>query len=939
MRNWLTRLGLTGVLCALAPAAWGLGFGDLEIKSALGQPLRAQIELLSVAPEERESLQVALASPESYQRFGVRRTMAVGSVHVEVVPGDRPHQLRVLLTSRKPIREPFVSLLLEARWAGNRALREYTLLLDPPGHQATPTPEAPQFTQMPTQSATAVGETRRAASGLQQPAQAEPSIAHRVPDVASQAAGDAEPRRYGPVGPNDTLWHIARRTRPAPDITMAQMMVAIYRSNPRQFAGNINALRRGSVLRIPPASEIRRIDATAAAEEVRDQMAIFARRSQPAQRPDPTATTSAAHDASAAGQPAALPPARGSSGSSPSPTMEADAADASAQTAHKDAESTEGSAPNATAGTGQQEPAGAASARKTASHQGRDTGLSSHPSAASVESEASQSSADHEGDTQLAMAGDAALTDSESGAQATTGGARAAGPAAVADSGAGDGASAPTSADSAGGDQPPPSSSTWLGALADAVSGSQPLGPLRLLLAIAILVLIVAALVVLVRRRRESKVIEQSAHLHKIDESAPELTPGLDAVAPQPDAAEFYAVEDMLADADVLMENQLHDEALATLALGLESHPDDMRLLHKRLEAYWRAGARDSFIAEAKRVHPEPDAQSSDWEQVAAWGRELAPGETFFGAREIEHAAGDPGVDSEQASEPTEKPEPEAASGADDREVEQAAGDDAVDIEDTAGGPGVESERVAVPAGDDAVVIGSERNHPNDASGSADGAMIAGGDEVARLAAAAAAAFEQSPESSDAGSGDDVAPEHDLDALLAPEQDELLRMQSFGSGDLDAELGRLAREIPGWSDEQESDAAPSQPAEQDVAPSLDPAAFGLVDDGEPMFDSGSDKSEVDLAAFDPDALSLEADPEAGREEVAGLSAPPAGAVGDDQADGVDVSATEQAQTKLELARVYLDMGEDEMAAGLLQEVQREGDRQQREDASSLLGNR
>ncbi len=72
-------------------------------------------------------------------------------------------------------------------------------------------------------------------------------------------------QRYGPVQKNETLWRIANRLRP-PDISTAQMVIALQQANPHAFAnGDIHQLLAGAVLQIPPLNKIRDISLAAAA--------------------------------------------------------------------------------------------------------------------------------------------------------------------------------------------------------------------------------------------------------------------------------------------------------------------------------------------------------------------------------------------------------------------------------------------------------------------------------------------------------------------------------------------------------------------------------------------------------------------------------------------------------------------------------------------------
>jgi pilus assembly protein FimV len=77
---------------------------------------------------------------------------------------------------------------------------------------------------------------------------------------------------YGPVAKSETLWGIASTHRPSYDITTQQMMLAIYKANPKAFArNNINALKAGSVLYIPNLEEVQSIGAVQAVRSTRQQ--------------------------------------------------------------------------------------------------------------------------------------------------------------------------------------------------------------------------------------------------------------------------------------------------------------------------------------------------------------------------------------------------------------------------------------------------------------------------------------------------------------------------------------------------------------------------------------------------------------------------------------------------------------------------------------------
>ena len=51
-----------------------LGFGKLELQSALNQPFKARVELLSATADELDSLKVSLADQKAFDRAGIKRT-------------------------------------------------------------------------------------------------------------------------------------------------------------------------------------------------------------------------------------------------------------------------------------------------------------------------------------------------------------------------------------------------------------------------------------------------------------------------------------------------------------------------------------------------------------------------------------------------------------------------------------------------------------------------------------------------------------------------------------------------------------------------------------------------------------------------------------------------------------------------------------------------
>ena len=266
-----------------------LGLGEIELKSTLNQKLDAEIELVSVTADEVDSLTISMASFETFERYGITRPTALGGLRFDIAfRADGSAYVQV--TSREVIKEPFLTFLIEANWARGRLLREYTVLLDPPTYTADePVAEPSIVAQAPATSAepvfdyaddTSVYEpdsttsTGVVATGLesQQDVSSESPFDSYSSSTDDYTAGQLG-GNYGPIQRNETLWGIASQLRPS-DITMNQMMIAIFRANPEAFEGNINRMKQGYILRIPTADELRgvsRRDALAEAKQHNDE--------------------------------------------------------------------------------------------------------------------------------------------------------------------------------------------------------------------------------------------------------------------------------------------------------------------------------------------------------------------------------------------------------------------------------------------------------------------------------------------------------------------------------------------------------------------------------------------------------------------------------------------------------------------------------------------
>ncbi|HEY1077231.1 MAG TPA: FimV/HubP family polar landmark protein, partial [Fontimonas sp.] len=162
------------------------------------------------------------------------------------------------------------------------------------------------------------------------PAASETASAPSATPTAAAAPVPAE-GSYGPISAGETLWSIATRARPQ-GASMDQVLLAIYTGNPGAFDGGINGLRKGAILQLPDSAAVMAVPAAAAKEEVRRLRGLPSGRvsAAPVATPDntevavaeiaPTAAPTA--KATATAKPTLKPTAEPTLAPTPEPTLE-----------------------------------------------------------------------------------------------------------------------------------------------------------------------------------------------------------------------------------------------------------------------------------------------------------------------------------------------------------------------------------------------------------------------------------------------------------------------------------------------------------------------------------------------------------------------------------------------------------------------------------------
>ena len=328
--NIFQALLIAGLLVATPLTVDAAGLGKLKVISALGQPLRAEIDLISVPKDEIDLITARIATPDAYKQARIERQEGLTNVRFAVArrPDGEPY---LLITSVQAFNEPFADLLIQLDWPSGRLLREYTILLDPPGFQEKPV--APAVTVPITKAEKAVKPAPAVIVEKAEPTppptqQAKPQKAVKPEKVAPEIKvaektkgkkskpeaivraepvrtltpaeqtfprfeGDRElpplsvvegtkpitpapvvtqspqPGEFKRVQRGDTLRKIAQDLKPE-GYSLEQMMVALYENNKSAFNGdNLHRIKTGYILRVPDKAQLDNVEQADAAKQVK----------------------------------------------------------------------------------------------------------------------------------------------------------------------------------------------------------------------------------------------------------------------------------------------------------------------------------------------------------------------------------------------------------------------------------------------------------------------------------------------------------------------------------------------------------------------------------------------------------------------------------------------------------------------------------------------
>jgi len=279
-KSKINKISLAVCLAFMPLYGLAAGLGKLSVNSGLGEPLRAEIDLLSVTPDELSSLSAAIASEEAYALQGIQRLGVHSNIKVELAKNpDGSPVLR--LRSQQPIDDPYLDMLIQVDWASGRLLREYTILLDPPGYKqavnenpinksAINKPYAAHSANVPTEANAGMYEVKpRLVDKSKRKKVVADAVADTSPAARKDASVTANETAELTTQRGDTLSSIAKET-PSEGVSLEQMMVGLFEANKSAFVdGNMNRLKVGQIIKVPSQEELAVIDSKQAKKEIK----------------------------------------------------------------------------------------------------------------------------------------------------------------------------------------------------------------------------------------------------------------------------------------------------------------------------------------------------------------------------------------------------------------------------------------------------------------------------------------------------------------------------------------------------------------------------------------------------------------------------------------------------------------------------------------------
>ena len=268
-KSKIKQISLAVCLALLPFSSYAAGLGKLNVNSGIGEPLKAEIELLSVTPEELSTLAASIASEDAYTQQGIQHLAIHNNIKVDIDKNTDGSPI-LKIHSNQPVSDPYLDMLIQVDWATGRLQREYTILLDPPGYKAEnntaipatlPSADGSNSDQIANIASTKNVETTAQSTTKKLKKQrrpAAPLVNQEQQPASEEHTGNGEQELTTKRG--DTLSAVAKEVQ-VEGVSLDQMLVGLYENNKDAFSkGNMNRLKVGQIIKVPSKETLTGID-------------------------------------------------------------------------------------------------------------------------------------------------------------------------------------------------------------------------------------------------------------------------------------------------------------------------------------------------------------------------------------------------------------------------------------------------------------------------------------------------------------------------------------------------------------------------------------------------------------------------------------------------------------------------------------------------------
>ena len=211
--------------------SYSLQLGKVIFQSNQNAPLDVSIQVNLTSEDKIDLLKPSIAPKENYDSQGIERTKIHNDIVMSLI-SKKPNKTVLRLTSKIPVTEPFLDLLIQIESPSGKILKEYTVLLDPP------------LSLVSRKKAEEKKITLKSKPEKIKKVEEKKIIQKKVKNKVSKK------RKIVTAIPGKTLFQIARENSIA-GITTEQIVIAIYQLNPNSFDSNLNGLIKGKKLKLP----------------------------------------------------------------------------------------------------------------------------------------------------------------------------------------------------------------------------------------------------------------------------------------------------------------------------------------------------------------------------------------------------------------------------------------------------------------------------------------------------------------------------------------------------------------------------------------------------------------------------------------------------------------------------------------------------------------